>query len=282
MKKIIIVSLLIASISSKAQITLEQTYPKGSIAYDYIRLVKLSTSGYKYAESNDSLLTLYNLNHSVFKTITIPPLQGVLFSSSGTAVRTFCISEELFNTNPADVEYLLFYTDTQYIGHVIIYDEIGNVLLSKDTVTFGNAGNLNEEFISYTSSGCKMILSQSNLSAGHDAFVYSLPGFLPCHDCTNGVITSKLIPNDHQDGSISNYPNPSSGETTIEYQLPNGITTADIVFYNTIGQELKRYHVSNVFHNIMISTRDLEAGTYYYQLETTSGFKASKKMIEIK
>ena len=48
------------------------------------------------------------------------------------------------------------------------------------------------------------------------------------------------------------------------------------------GREVKRYKVSNAFKDILISTDELAAGTYYYQLQTTSGFKAGKKMIVIK
>ena len=187
MKNIITTLLLIASISSYAQITLENIYPTGSIINkDYIRLVKLSSSGYKYAENSDSVLTLYNLNHTVFRTIPIPPCPYGLISSSGVVVRTYYISEELFNTNPVDIEYLLFYTDPATIGHVIVYNETGTVLFSKDTVSFAGSttGYLNEDFISYTPSGCKMIMSHRYSGA---AFVYSLPGFLPCHDCTGGI-----------------------------------------------------------------------------------------------
>ena len=281
MKKLIIGLLLIAGISSEAQITLEHTYPAGSVIKDYLRLVKLSSSGYKYAADNDSSLTLYNLNHTVFRTITFPPFSFGLLSSSSNVVHTYYISEELFNTNPNDIEYLLFYTDPHTMGHIIVYDETGNILFSKDTVTFGGSGvYLNEDFISYSTAGCKMIISHRYSGA---AYVYSLPGFLPCHDCTNGETSSFVTDNGHpKEGSITNYPNPSSGQTTIEYELPQGTTIADLVFYDMTGREVKRYKVSNAFKDILISTDELAAGTYYYQLQTTSGFKAGKKMIVIK
>ena len=40
--------------------------------------------------------------------------------------------------------------------------------------------------------------------------------------------------------------------------------------------------VTNAFHDIIISTAELDAGTYYYQLQTASGFKAGKKMVVVK
>ncbi len=112
---------------------------------------------------------------------------------------------------------------------------------------------------------------------------YSLPGTLRCQDCTNSVISSIKTENGgSQESKISNYPNPASGQTTIEYTLPQGITNTDLVFYNMMGQEVKRYKVTNAFKDIIITTSELEAGTYDYQLQSASGFKAGKKMIVIK
>jgi hypothetical protein len=217
------------------------------------------------------------LNHTVFRTINIPHL-----GSSGTVWISY-VSEELFNTNPADIEYFVeFAQPGSSVQRSRIYDEAGTLLFSKDTTsTVQTANNGNENFISYTPSGWKMILY--NITYGDNAYVYSLPGFLPCQDCTNGVITSIATENNHpKEGNITNYPNPSSSQTTIEYELPQGTTIADLVFYNMAGQQVKSFKVSNAFHDIIISTTDLEAGTYYYQLQTAQGFKAGKKMIVIK
>ncbi len=279
MKKLIIMLLLIASGSSYAQITLENIYAPGNVPQDYLRLVKLSSSGYKYVIYDTSTITLFNLNHTVFKTINIPPTGGLL---NFQQLKVYYISEELFNTNPSDVEYFVFYGDINGIGHSRVYDELGNVLFSKDTTNMSTVMQVGgfEDFISYTTSGCKMIVYLGNTLT---ASVYSLPGFLPCHDCTNGVITGIATDNSNlKEGNISNYPNPAKGETTVEYELPQGITNGDLVFYTIQGQEVKRFKVTNAFNNIIISTAELDAGTYYYQLQTASGFKAGKKMVVVK
>jgi hypothetical protein len=114
------------------------------------------------------------------------------------------------------------------------------------------------------------------------ANVYALPGILPCQDCSNGVITSMQAPGGAINPRLINYPNPSSEQTTIEYELPKGQTSGEIVFYNEAGTEIKRFKVTDTFHNIVVSVADLEAGVYFYQLETVSGFKATKKMVVIK
>jgi len=280
MKKLITTLLLIASISGYAQITLENTYPTGSSYYKNLRLVKLSSSGYKYITSDDSTLILYNLNHTVFRIINIPQIAGGYYSCWA-----YYVSEELFNTNPADIEYFLYYSNGT-VFNCRVFDELGTVLLAKDSIG-GNMANLygKENFISYTTTGCKMIISNFFTFAlpNYEAYVYALPGFLPCQDCTGGVITGMTTESGNlKSGNITNYPNPNNGQTTIEYTLPQGTTTADLVFYNMTGQEIKRFKVTDTFHDIVISTADLEAGTYYYQLQTTSGFKAGKKMVVIK
>jgi len=115
------------------------------------------------------------------------------------------------------------------------------------------------------------------------AFVYSLPGTLPCSDCANGLTGSRTMANNNMQGSeILNYPNPTKNETTVAYDLPQGVTNADLVFYNITGQEVKRFKVTNAFKDILISTADLEAGTYYYQLQAPGANSAGKKMIVIK
>ncbi len=239
MKKILTFLCLVASLNNDAQITFENNYPTGSPVSNYLRLVKLSASGYKYVINDTSSITLYNLNHTVFKNIIMPPRPGGVLNTS--SLHVFYISEELFNTNPSNIEYFLAYTDKSFIIRSKIYDDAGNLLFSKDSIQYNLGASYygNQEFISYTTAGVKMIIGRQ---FGGAALVYSLPGFLSCHDCTNGVITSMQTPNGTiPNGKISNYPNPSTNQTTIEYELPKGSTNADIVFYNTTGQEVKRF-----------------------------------------
>jgi hypothetical protein len=68
----------------------------------------------------------------------------------------------------------------------------------------------------------------------------------------------------------------------VQYTLPQGITTAELVFYSIQGVEVKRFQVTNAFNDVLISTADLEAGTYYYQIQAANGYSAGKKMIVIR
>lgn len=260
---------------ANAQITLENIYPSGNITDDFLRIVKLSSSGYKYFINDKTTITLYNLNHTVYKTIIFPTLPGGVSSSS--KVEVFYLSESLFDTDTSDIEYFVYYRDPSSICHSAVLDEYGNLLLSKDSTYLTVNSYFDVNFISNTNKGVKMIIYQLSGKAN----VYSLPGNLTCEECNSGFIA--IPDNNFESGSISNpFPNPSSNQTIIEYVLPQGINKADIVFYNMTGQEIKRYKVTSAFKNINISTQEFSSGTYFYQIQASNGFIAGKKMVVIK
>ena len=92
MKKLIF-SLLAVTINvftTNAQITLEQSYAD----IQGLSIIKLENSEYKYLQYDlaNQIIKLYNLNHSLFKTITLPNLQP-----SSQKISIAYISENLFN-----------------------------------------------------------------------------------------------------------------------------------------------------------------------------------------
>ena len=284
MKKLLPFLFFAIATSNYGQITFENYYPTGNVLKGYLKLVKLSSAGYKYVLNDTNTITLYNLNHTVYLNINIPPRNPPANVAYQGFPQILYVSDELFNTNPADIEYFLYYYDASGNNDCRVYDQSGNILFTKDSVVIANYdfhGYVDfTNFISYTTSGVKMIIPKQY---GTGAFVYSLPGTLPCSDCANGTTSNRINSNESpKGGEVSNYPNPTAGQTTVEYNLPQGITSADLVFYNITGQEIKRFKVTNAFHDILISTADLNAGTYYYQIQTSTGFSVGKKMIVIK
>jgi len=281
MKKVLILLLIVAVHGLRAQIVLENTYANGSAVNGNLQLIKLSSSGYKYAVKTLTTITLYNLNHSVFTTITTPTVPPLACSSC--PLNIYFISEELFDTNPSTIEYFWLYGLTNNVTYARVFNQAGNLLFAKDSVVLSGPGpgyTGHENFIAYSSSGVKMILYDQYTTK---ARVYSLPGKLACHDCSNGIISSlQTNGGTIYDGKLGNYPNPASEQTTIEYELPKGMSNGDIVFYNMNGSEIKRFKVTADFHNIIISVADLQAGSYYYQLQTSDGSNAGKKLIVIK
>lgn len=282
MKKLLIAFQLMA-VSAGAQIALENTYPSSTGANDF-GLVNLSSSGYKYYKNTAGTITLYNLNHTVYRSFSIPSQPFTPMTNIGVRF----MSEELFNSNAGDIEYLLVYHDTLNFGlaarHVRVYDELGNLLFSRDSVDFMNSTNsviAPSNGIVYTDQGVKMILFKGGINA--EVEVYSLPGSLPCNECTGGVISglSPTTPGDNtQQHQLPNpYPNPTNSTTTIPYELPAGINTGQLIVYDLLGQEVKRYSVTSAFSTIEIAAGELALGTYSYSLQTSAGITKGHQFV---
>ncbi len=106
-----------------------------------------------------------------------------------------------------------------------------------------------------------------------------LPGILTVDikNANNNLIVSQT------QSIISNpYPNPTNNTTTIDYTLPAGSNEGEIVFYNLQGAEVKRFKVDKTFSTLLVSTADIAAGTYLYQLQTSVVSTEGKKMVVIK
>jgi len=260
----------------KAQITLEHTYNNSVPIFS---LVQFSATDYKWAVIDTVTIKLYNVNHSLYKTIPIKnsPVnpQDVLF-----------ISTTLFDTDSSTIEYMIDYSDATYLtgSGVNIYREDGIILFSEPTLSayFPWVEAINPIRPSWypivrTSTGTKMILDSINTMGGVGSFkVYSLPGiYYP----TAGFNHNQI---DNQIGLSNPYPNPAINSTRIDYELPNGVNEGDIVFYNLQGNEIKRFKVDRAFNTLLISTSDITSGTYYYQLQTSGQSSKGKKMVVIK
>ena len=109
----------------KAQITLEHSYNYA------VSVVNLSVSGYKYSalDATTQEVKLFNLNHSLWKTITLNIPSGYTLQS------TNFISEKLFNLdNNVELLYTYYQTSpsTSYVSKII--SETGAVLLTMPNV----------------------------------------------------------------------------------------------------------------------------------------------------
>ncbi len=281
MKKLMVTFQLIA-ISATAQITFEASYPNAP-GYSNSGLIQLSAAGYKYFENVNGQINIYNLNHSLFRTFSIPPQPFTPISNIGVRF----VSDELFNTNSADIEYMIVYRDTTNFGigpsHIRVYDELGNVLFLRDTADCPNSTNsfpMAQHGIVFTSAGVKMLIRDMSPSGAME--VYSLPGTIPCNECTGGVINGiqqtggGTQPNQQLPAP---YPNPTTSSVTIPYQLPAGTNSGTMIIYDLLGQEVKQYSVTSSFNTLVIESGTFLPGTYTYVLSTAQGNVAGNKIV---
>ena len=278
MKKILLIALLAFGMSAKAQITLLHTYDSASTitGNSQLMLINFQVSGERYVKINrlDQSICIYDLNHSLLKTISLASLP-LFCSTPPRAGEVLYLSQNLFTTdskiafmyirNPCGIPSPYYITD--------IVNEDGTILFS-DTGSAEIIPNYEEQQmpIYNTSQGTIMILSYRN----GQAKVFGLPGILSesIIETNNTLISQSKISNP--------YPNPTSNSTSIDYELPKGINEGEIVFYNLQGNEIKRFKVDRTFSTLLVSTNDIAAGTYLYQLQTTAQSSEGKKMVVIK
>ena len=270
MKKIICLAFLLFVTNSKAQIAFEFALDSASDYNDNeLVIIKFELEGERYVKINrqGNNMSIYNLNHSLTKTIS--------FASYPPHVGNFLVlypSQLLFNSDSL-IEFLYGYNDATGMVHTRIYNEngtalfIGDSLFSEDEVAIPQ-----QEFTIYnTSAGTKMILSHRT---NGKKYIYSL----------GGTLTTAIDKTSHSfTGNMGNaYPNPTVNTTTIPYTLPQGINNGEVIFYNTQGTEVKRFKVDNTFSSLLVTTTDIPAGTYYYQLQTGGNASGTKKMVVVK
>ena len=280
MKNIIFIILSVIAFNAKSQITLEHAYDSASglpggispAAMDQLMIIKFEVSGERYVKINrhGKKIEIYNLNHSLLKTIDFSSFPSSPYPND---INIMYISENLFDMD-SDIEFMYGVNVSPY--YLGIYKSDGTCIFADSAAPaiFSNIP-LQQYPIYNTSQGTKMILSYTNGLAK----VFDLPGTLTM-DIQNA--NNNLIAMQNQNYLSNPYPNPAVNSTKIDYTLPDSVNEGDIVFYNLQGMEVKRFKVDKTFSTLLVSTADIAAGTYLYQLQTSAVSTEGKKMVVIK
>jgi hypothetical protein len=283
MKKILFLAFIAFGMNAKAQITLEHTYDSAATwnfcsgRFSQLMIINFEVSGERYVKVNrcGQCISIYDMNHALLKNISLANLPASLDPPIGGEI--LYISEKLFNLDPLiEFMYLYDYVDSTGIAPYVtnIYNEDGTLIFADTSAPWVHPNWEMQQWPVYnTSLGTKMILSCQN----GDARVFSLPGTL-----TTGINEGNGQLVKAQGDKLNLYPNPSSRSATLQYMLPEGEREGTIILYNMQGKEIKRYKVDNTFHDLLLDNTQLNAGTYYYQLQTTKGIAGGKKMIVVK
>jgi hypothetical protein len=99
-----------------------------------------------------------------------------------------------------------------------------------------------------------------------------------------GSSTAGIIENSKNSESLSqNVPNPCNSTTAIQFNLPSS-EQVSLDLYDIDGRAVQ--HILNGInpagnHQVNINTSSLNAGVYYYTLQTSSG-KLTRKMIVVR
>jgi hypothetical protein len=255
-----------------AQVVLENEYPSVTQIFT---LVPIDSGLYKYVNVDHAydVVTLYNMDHTVYMTIPFPTiLQGTMVS------KFFYFTRRLFDCDSSHLEYLVEYQNSSSCG-VSVYQDDGTLLFNEpdfslSPLTLGQLG-FYQGSVYNTPDGAKLILRPciiSNLDF-HIARVYSLCGALP------QIFSSQLDLNN--DNYIAAFPNPTRNDLTISYELPEGSHKAELLIHDMNGTIVKQYTVTDAFNNVRLSLNALPPGTYTYSIKTDNEMIPSGKFIKV-
>jgi hypothetical protein len=244
----------------KGQITLEQTYDfSGTVT-------QLENDGYKYffMDVVNSRCLLYNLDHSLWKTIDVSvPAEYWLYDMG-------YVSQKLFNTNDLiELSYICYYYDEAgqyYIYETRIADETGNILLTIPGGAFAevvSAGAGGSKYIAY-------VWDYSVFPYTVQTKIYSIPGQL----LSSGP--AGTAPFQHR---LDLYPNPATNSINVDYSLPGSASTGELQVIDQQGRTVRRYNVDNRWDHIIVETAGFAPGLYFCRLVTGSQAQEIKKFI---
>lgn len=257
MKKLTLLFVLMLSIGTYAQITLDFEKPLTPLVP-----VKISNTVVKYMQvGGDSLFTtntfrLLNADGSVYKDISLPPKPPNAISINGLDYFT----SSLFDTDSTTFEFLVTYACDSLYGpyhfpydHVVVANENGNILLNEKFADLFVYNSYPNQPIFQVGNQTKMVLWYSITTTDYQFMrskVFTLPGHLP-----NGMDESKTLSNN----GMTIYPNPNNGNFfVLSKSFEKNVNTIDI--YSVNGKLIDTYRSTG--NPVQVSNLNIGNGMY--------------------
>lgn len=254
--------LLFLFLASYAQVSFDKTYDFSS------SIINLETIGYKYylMDVPASECRLYNMDHSLYKTIDCPVPNGYYLADIKY------VSEKLFDID-SQIELVYTYykivttsTSYYYIYGAKVISEDGTVLQTINGAQYiyvNQTGDTEYKLFAYC-----FDYSQTPEIVWTD--IYSIPG-------TSVSVVSG--PNHIKDAFLNAYPNPASDILKLEYELPSQHGNARLYLVNSNGQVLREFVIDGHSNHISMNVNELSAGVYHYYIRYNQQQTASRKLI---
>lgn len=262
MKKIkALILFLFLVLSVKSQITYEQSYPfVGSSCMNRIQLSDIGNGDFKfyYTCYSSNELRIFNLDHSSYRTISVP----ILLNSPGDYEIGY-VSKDLFDCDSTLIEYAIMPSDLR--KNFYIFREDGTLLFERDSTIAPytlaqSSGSFDSRPIMNTPSGTKLFLAKNVNGNLPFIDVYSLCGTLPLS-----------INKTQGESFVQVFPSPSKSIVHFKLRLPDNFEEYQITIFNDKGQvvsKVERLWVSDEFD---FNAERFGAGIYYFELRSKSG-----------
>jgi hypothetical protein len=229
---------------------------------------RISETEIKYIHVENSIVNIYNLDHTLSKTISIPMLNV----NDNEDVVYF--STHLFDTDSTTLEYMVQGIHSSGNWGTAIYREDNtelffqphymlrpNILVLGSSLQFPNVIN--------TPQGAKLLLIKGNGSVK----VWALPGTYYELTPTGELPAEKVM----EIGMPA--PNPTSTKTIIPVYVPYDAINPQLVVATETGNEIKRYPLNPGQDQLIIDTGSLPAGMYLFTVKAENGSSRTRKVM---
>lgn len=260
MRKLLFITLaVLLSISIKAQITLEKTYPaSASMTY-------LLNDGPKYYlyDTLSSNCELFNMDHTVWKTIALQiPADHYLYSIQ-------YVSDEIFATDSqVELLYITYrYDETAYYYEYTtrVINESGELLIDIPGASYASVYETPDNkahLLAY-------VYDYSIAQVPSETKVYLLPGSF-----SYGVNEGPQA-----GGVLRCFPNPAADYFVVALTPNKAQATSTIELHDAHGQLIGVYPVAAGSTQFRVPTRQLPHGLYIVSLKTADGILQTQKMM---
>lgn len=273
MKKFLIAILILISMNSKAQITLDTTIvPIDGWGFDvYPVQISPTETKYLFADTITNTFSLYNMDFTPFMTnIAVPePFASWTF-------QVIYVSRSLFDCDTSNIEYVYEASLGNNNHPFYIMRTDGTQLFRLDSAIghYGVGGIMGGSHvmmpIENTSAGAKLYLHHASVGGGQAVNIYSLCGNLP----------EEVFDLTHLSQSfVKIFPNPTANILTFQVILPDNVNECELVIVDNNAREIKREKIGLGYDKHIIDVSNFSSGTYYYSLCTKNKAYQSGKFI---
>jgi hypothetical protein len=254
--------LLLSIVSLYGQITLQKTYNYSTA------VAKLETLGYKYylMDVPANQVRIYNLDHSVYKTINCNVPNGYFLSDIKY------VSQNLFNSD-TQIEFVYSYykyvptsTSYYYIYGAKVINESGSNLLSIEGAQYifvNKTGETEYKLFAYC----------------YDYSVSPEKVWTNIYNLSGSLVSAMNISGNNPDNFVSAYPNPATDIIRVDYVLPDDIKSARLNILDSNGKTVKNFLVDGHSDHLALNVNDLSSGIYHYYIEYDNRRTSAKKIV---
>lgn len=281
MKKILtFIALSVITFSISAQVSSVGT--SGELTNPF----KTSTGALKFYDFNytTSLITIYNDDFSIFKTVDVPTVVGgswncfrlVEFETMNRDKNIFGLfSDNLFNSD-SKIEFIIAIGDNSEWENSVVkeYKMINEdgIILQTIPINTNLTNVIGTHSILYSKSG------DSYMTLNTDKDVFTHFKLNSSFDTVTGLFNS--IKNVSNTASI--YPNPASNYIKLDYTIPENLSVVSLKIFDMKGAIIKEMTVDGITGFVLLDINELKNGSYILKTMSGKELLADSKFVVLK